>query len=480
MQPILSVVIPVYNEHVFVRELLRRVIAAPVQKEIIIVDDASTDGTRQQLQRLEKDPSPLLSAALTPTTMRFLYHDRNRGKGAAIRTGVAQATGQITLIQDADLEYDPRDYPKLLAPILKGDADVVYGSRFRGETIRVHYFWHALGNRFLTLLSNITTDLMLSDMETCYKAFRTEIIRSIPIRSERFGFEPEITAKIAKLKCRIYEVPITYNGRSYEEGKKITWVDGLSAILTILRFWIVEDLYDKTAGLRTLRIMEGSGKYNRWLFQQLQTFLGTKVLEVGAGVGNITRYLLDKDLLIATDFEQSYVDELKVKYAHLSNVCVQRLDLLEASNVQSLKPLGPVDTILSMNVLEHIQDHRTAIANIYRILPPGGRLVILVPAHPILFSDLDRNIEHCRRYNKETLSNVLLESGFRVTTIRYLNWLGAIGWFINGRIFRRQLIPSRQMRFFDHLMFFVRLERFIPFRFGLSVLAVAEKPATVP
>jgi len=218
----LSVVIPVYNEVATVREILERVLAVPIAKEIIVVDDGSTDGTRDALR------------GLSLPGVQVLHHDRNLGKGASLRTGFAKVSGDIVLIQDADLEYDPSDYPRLLKPILEGKADVVYGSRFGGEVHRVLFFWHYVGNRFLTTLSNMFTNLNLSDMETCYKVFRADLLKRLRIRSRRFGFEPEFTVKVARLGCRIYEVPVSYHGRGYEAGKKITWRDGLSAIAAIV------------------------------------------------------------------------------------------------------------------------------------------------------------------------------------------------------------------------------------------------------
>jgi glycosyltransferase involved in cell wall biosynthesis len=222
----LSVVIPVYNERQWIQEVLRRVQDVEIPKEIIIVDDCSTDGTREILKNL-KEPG-----------VRVVLHERNQGKGAALRTGFLHAAGDVVLIQDADLEYDPADYPRLLEPILDGRADVVYGSRFIGESHRVLYFWHYLANMALTTLSNMFTNLNLTDMETCYKVFRREVLTSLRLRSDRFGIEPEITAKIARLKnCRIYEVPISYSGRTYEEGKKIGLKDAFSALYCIVRFW---------------------------------------------------------------------------------------------------------------------------------------------------------------------------------------------------------------------------------------------------
>ena len=223
---ILSVIIPCFNEVKTLNELLAAVKECGVENlEIIIVDDCSTDGTRELLKNLNDD------------TIKVLYHEFNKGKGAALRTGFKSATGDICIVQDADLEYDPKEFPLLLDPIIKNKADVVFGSRFQsGRPHRVVYFWHRIGNGVLTLLSNFFTDLNLSDMETCYKAFRTEVIKSIDIKENRFGFEPEITAKISKMDLRIYEVGISYYGRTYDEGKKIGWKDGVRAIYCILKY----------------------------------------------------------------------------------------------------------------------------------------------------------------------------------------------------------------------------------------------------
>jgi glycosyltransferase involved in cell wall biosynthesis len=220
----LSVVIPVYNEIGTIKEILNRVQSVPQDKEIIIVDDRSTDGTMEWLSQISDD------------NIMVLFHPVNKGKGAALRTGFERVTGDIVIIQDADLEYDPAEYGRLIQPILDGRADVVYGSRFTGGPQRVLFFWHYVGNKFLTLVSNMLTNINLSDMETCYKVFRANLLEKITIKSNRFGFEPEITAKFARLKCRIYEVPISYSGRNYEEGKKITWRDGFTALFHIIRF----------------------------------------------------------------------------------------------------------------------------------------------------------------------------------------------------------------------------------------------------
>src|ERR1051325_5148277 len=224
----ISIVVPVYNEKRTILQILERIEKTPYDKEIVVVDDCSTDGTREILRSIDS-PCQIPSA-------RFLYQPINQGKGAALRTGIAAATGEVIIIQDADLEYDPSDYGVLIQPIATGLADVVYGSRFLSGPHRVLFFWHSLGNRILTLLSNMFTDLNLTDMETGYKAFRRELFSKIHIEENRFGFEPEITAKVAKLRCRLYEVPISYFGRDYSEGKKITWKDGFAALYFIMKY----------------------------------------------------------------------------------------------------------------------------------------------------------------------------------------------------------------------------------------------------
>lgn len=219
----LSVIIPVYNELRTILEIIRRVKEVPLNKEIIVVDDASTDGTRELLEKCDDG-------------IKVFFHSTNQGKGAAIRTALPHITGSIVVIQDADLEYDPSEYPRLIAPILEGKADVVYGSRFLGGPHRVHLFWHSVGNWIVTTFSNMLTNLNLTDMETGYKAFRSEVMKRIRIESNRFGFEPEITAKVAKMGCRVFEVPISYSGRDYSEGKKIDWRDGIAALYWIIKF----------------------------------------------------------------------------------------------------------------------------------------------------------------------------------------------------------------------------------------------------
>src|SRR5512132_247596 len=236
-----------------------------MERELVVVDDCSTDGTGDILQRL----------ATGFPQIRLFRHEKNAGKGAAVRTAISKATGDFCLIQDADLEYDPAEYPKLMRPLLDGRADAVFGSRYlAGEQTRVLLFWHSLLNKGLTLISNMFSNLNLTDMETCYKVFRTDLLKSIPIRSDRFGFEPEITMKCAKRKLRIYEVPISYHGRTYEEGKKIGWQDGVKALGVVLYFWLIDDLYSSTYGRGVIGSLTGTPQYLSWLTSRLRPHLG--------------------------------------------------------------------------------------------------------------------------------------------------------------------------------------------------------------
>jgi glycosyltransferase involved in cell wall biosynthesis len=463
----LSVVMPCYNEAATIQPILQRVRAVPVVREIIVVDDGSTDGTRELLQRSLADWPPAAPA------LRVFFQPRNRGKGAALREGFRHATAPFTIVQDADLEYDPRDYPKLVQPLLDGAADVVYGSRFAGFPRRVLYFWHSLGNRLLTLLSNMATDLNLTDMETCYKVFRTDVLQSIPLRSDRFGFEPEITAKIARLGCRIYEVPIAYHGRTYAEGKKIGWKDGLQALWTILKYACVDDVGIGTGEL-TLRLLRRADKYNRWVYELIKPYIGRRILEVGAGIGNMTRHYLSHGEVTATDISPWSLGELRKAFADFPQVRVERLDITRDACAQT----EAYDTILCLNVLEHIEDDVQSLRHMRTLLKPGGRLVLYVPSNPRLYCEIDRGVGHFRRYEEAELRRKLVEAGFRLGPVTSHNSIGALGWWLQGKILGKRRIGSSDVGGMNALMPFIRLQERLDLRsrFALSILAVGERP----
>jgi glycosyltransferase involved in cell wall biosynthesis len=461
----LSVVIPCYNERATIRQILGRVAAVPMVHEIIVVDDCSKDGTRDVLADI------FASWPDSWPPLRILHHAVNQGKGAALRTGFRHVRGELTIVQDADLEYDPREYPKLVQPILEGDADVVYGSRFEGFPRRVLYYWHSLGNRALTMLSNMATNLNLTDMETGYKVFRSDVIKSIPIRCDRFGFEPEITAKVAKLGCRLYEVPISYRGRSYAEGKKIGWWDGVKALAVIAKYWMVDDLEGET-GQATLRILKKAWRYNRWLYDTIRPYLGSDILEVGSGIGNLTRYLLERGRVTASDISPACLQELRRHLGGHRGLTVREMDI---SRNHYPEP-GLHDTVVCLNVLEHIPEDVEALRNMHRLLRPGGRAVIFVPANPRLYCEIDRGVGHVRRYVKEDLVLKMKGAGFRVAHARYHNVIGAAGWWINGKVLGKRKLTGGEVRGFNLLLPLLRLQEKLDSPFSLSVLAVGEKP----
>ncbi|HEX7833594.1 MAG TPA: glycosyltransferase [Thermoanaerobaculia bacterium] len=462
--PLLSVIVPCYNERGTVAELLRRVLAVPIAKEIIVVDDCSTDGSFALVGQI----------AASEPAIRHFRQDVNMGKGAALRRGISEARGEIVIVQDADLEYEPAEYPRLIQPILDGNADVVFGSRFEGYPRRVMMYWHTLGNKALTWMSNVTTNLNLTDMETCYKVFRRDVIQSIRIDSNRFGFEPEITAKLAQRGYRIYEVPISYHGRDYWEGKKITWKDGCSAVWTILKYGLLKKGDSEPSGYLTLDRMAALKNYNRWILDRFDGCLGRRVLEVGSGTGNMTRLLYGRDLIVATDMESAYLHILQNRFRRQPTIHVEKLDL-ETDDWKKLTGYQ-FDTVVMLNVLEHIEHDQRALEYLRDLLVPGGKLLLFVPADQALFGTLDEQVGHFRRYTADTLRDVLAAAGFEIRQLTYHNVFGRFGWWLNGRVFKRRHVPAGQSRVFDLLVPILRrLEPHAPKR-GLSLVAIAERP----
>jgi glycosyltransferase involved in cell wall biosynthesis len=487
--PKLSIVIPAYNERRTLRSLLCAVLDVDLTplgltKEILVIDDGSTDGTREVVQSLGRDPASELAPALTRrgidperamagTEIRGLLQPRNQGKGAALRRGFKEATGDFVVVQDADLEYDPRDYPRLLRPLLDGRADVVYGSRFLGDERRVLFFWHEVGNKLLTTFSNAVNDLNLTDMETCYKAFRADVIKNLKLTSDRFGFEPEVTAKLAKMRYRIYEVPVSYAGRGYEAGKKITWKDGLEAIWCILRYRFASDVVEGAILEETLEKMSRLRHLNRRMHKTLAPWLGRRILEVGCGHGNLTEHMLAAGDVVATDLDEVALARMRASMSGYDNLEIHRWDMLDP--LPAIRPGHPIDSLVCLNVLEHIGDEHGALVNARKILAPaGGRLILLVPAHPSFYGPMDTMLGHFRRYTRPALQEALTKAGFRIEHVQWFNMLGMPGWWLNARVLKRDRLPSFQLAVYNAISRpLLPLEAAIGPPVGLSLIAVA-------
>ena len=467
----LSVIVPVYDERFLVAEALTRLIELDVpgvsRLEIIVIDDGSTDGTSEILDQLATDHEG---------AFRLLRQPRNQGKGAALRRGIAEATGDLIVFHDADLEYDPRDLGALVAPFWEDGADVVYGSRFlSSQRRRVLYFRHTLGNHFLTFLSNVLTDLNLSDVETCYKMFRGPLLKSIPIRSNDFRIEVEITAKVAKRNCRIFEVPISYRGRTYREGKKIGWRDGIKAFQAVLHFWLIDDLYKNDAwGGRMLHALERAHRFNFWMGETLRPWVGSRVLEIGAGIANLTSRLTPRDVYVASDVNESYLGYLNNFATGKPYLKVARVDLADRATFDALE--DRFDTVICLNVLEHVADPIAALRNIHGALMGGGRVVLYVPAGQWLYSSLDDALSHRCRYSPAMLRAELETAGFEVEHLQSFNRTSVPSWWWNGKVLRRRMFGRVQLKIFDLMVPIVRrLDRFLPWP-GLGLIAVARRP----
>jgi SAM-dependent methyltransferase len=432
----LTVVVPCFNEAATVRDTLELVLASSWTSEVVVVDDGSEDGTAEIVE------------AVDHPRVRLIRQPCNLGKGAALRRGFQEATAPFVIVQDADREYDPADWDELLAPLLNDQADVVYGSRFHShQPHRVLYFWHSVGNRLLTFLSNANTNLNLTDMETCYKVFRREVIQGLDLREDRFGFEPEVTAKIAAGRWRVFEVGISYQGRTYDEGKKIGWRDGFRALWCIVRYSPAGER--AAAGLvRTpnpaaepdhhlapvLEVLEEADAYADWVMSLLRPHVGGDILEIGAGTGTMTKRLVEHGHVLAVEPSAVHGARLDAAVAGEERASVH-LDTLESV------PVGTrFDTAVLVNVLEHVDDDVGLLGEAAARLRPGATLACFVPAHAWLHSRFDDRVGHVRRYRRSQLAEAFQRAGLDLVELRYVNAPGAVAWWAGARVLG--LMPS--------------------------------------
>jgi glycosyltransferase involved in cell wall biosynthesis len=469
----LSVLVPVYNEQHLVRASLTRLevlATSPVLEriEVIVVDDCSTDDTPAVLRAVAAERA----GRGGPIAWTFLRHDTNGGKGRAIQTALRRATGEISVIHDADLEYHPKDLVRIVQVFVDEDTDAVFGSRFAGgEVRRVVFYRHELGNRFLTFLCNLATNMNLTDMETCYKAVRTDLLKSIPIVSNDFRLEPELTIKLAKRQARIYEVPISYSGRGYQEGKKINWRDGYRALAAIAGFALSDEIYRADAYRTHLLARRAKAtRFNAWMADVIRPFCGDRVLEIGGGSGTFTLQLVPRRTFVVSDANPLHLQRLRALQSDRPYLDVVGCDVEDRSTFPTTP--GGFDTVIGINVIEHVKDDRQALENIRSVMADDGRAILMVPHGLKNFGTLDEALGHQRRYSRESLTELARAGGFEVERLIPFNRLSAPIWFINGRVFKRRSYSALQIRMLNLLVPIIKLFDKISPTSPLSLIAV--------
>jgi glycosyltransferase involved in cell wall biosynthesis len=474
----LSVLVPVYNEQYLVQTALARLAVLKESEsishvEVIVVDDGSTDRTAEKLAEFESKQKESAESD-SKFSWTFIRHTHNQGKGAAVRTALDRASGELSVLYDADLEYRAEDLDRLASVFLREQADAVYGSRFTGSEVRrVLLFRHELANKFLTFVCNLLSNLNLTDVWTCYKMVRTSLFQSIPLESNDFRIEPEITLKLAKRNARVFEIPISYSGRTYAEGKKIGLKDAFLAMWAVLRFAFSDDTCKADQyGSQILNRMSRAGRYNRWIADTIRPFCGEEVLEIGSGVGNIMRELTPRWRYVASDINHLYLSGLEGLCTDRPYLSVEYCDI---SNGETFPKNGPsFDTVICLNVIEHVENDRQALLNIKSVLRSDGRAIVLVPQGPGNFGTLDEVLGHHRRYTAEELERLATDCGFRVRQMLRFNRFGSVGWFLNGKLFRRRDFGLAQIWMLNLLTPLMRkLDQYMPIP-PLSLIAVLE------
>lgn len=475
----LSVIVPAYNEQYLIEASLSRlsVLAeSPLLRsiKIIVVDDGSTDGTAAAIERFRK--LSVQEKQDGKISWAWVRHLKNSGKGAAIRSGLEYADTDLVVIHDSDLEYHPADLLKMVEVFLFEDADAVFGSRFLSSNYkRALFFRHALGNKLLTFLCDLVCDLNLTDIETCYKMMRVDLIKSIPLESSTFDVEPELAIKLARRGAKIFEVPINYSGRTYNEGKKIGWKDGVRALWAIMRYAASAKIYtaDEHGG-EILERLNRAPRFTRWMADVVRPYVGDRVLEIGAGTGNMSVQLMPRSAYWATDFNPQYLE-------YLNSLSIGRpymnVAFLNAS-AKATFPQERFDTIVCLNVLEHIEEDVEALRNLRNALSDDGRTIILVPFGQWLYGSLDVVLGHFRRYSEDQLTDVAREAGFRVEKLLKFNRSGVLAWWLNGRILHRKTFGLGQIRLLNVLTPLFRVfDRWLPIP-PLSIIAILRKDSS--
>jgi glycosyltransferase involved in cell wall biosynthesis len=473
----LSVIVPAYNEQYLIEASLQALAVLDESPRlqritVIVVDDCSTDGTAEAIRRFQAHLES--SQDFKKFNWVWLRHEKNIGKGAAIRGALPHVDTHLVVIHDADLEYHPRDLLQMVELFLYEDADAVFGSRFiPGGYKRALFFRHSVGNKLLTLLCDLVCDLNLTDMETCYKMMRADLLKSIPLTSSTFDVEPELAIKLAKRGSRIFEVPISYSGRTYAEGKKINWKDGVRALWAIFRYAASDKIYAADGqGGEILMRLNRAPRFTRWMADVIRPYIGNRILEIGAGIGNVTIHLVPRESYWATDLNPEYLGTLE---RLRTNRPYLRIAYADATDASSFPAEQSFDTVIFLNVLEHLADDVGALRNVCDALENGGVAVVLVPNGPELFGTLDEVLGHCRRYTEEQLREVGQAAGFKVDRVLKFNRPGVIAWWLNGRILRRETFGLGQIRLLNLLTPAFRwVDSWIPLP-PLSIIAILRK-----
>src|ERR1700678_60065 len=473
----LSVIVPAYNEQYLIETSLNRLRVLRESSllhlvQVIVVDDGSKDHTSDAIARFRHS----IEEEEQDERFRWIWlqHDKNQGKGASIRTALSRVDTELVVIHDADLEYHPRDLLQMVELFLNEDADAVFGSRFMsGGYKRALFFRHALGNKLLTFLCNVICDLNLTDMETCYKMARADLLRSIPLESSTFDVEPELAIKLAKRGARVFEVPISYSGRTYAEGKKISWKDGVRALWAILRYGASGRIYTEDArGGEILERLNRAPRFTRWMADVLRPHVGDRVLEIGAGIGNMSVHLMPRSIYWATDVNPYYLNYLETLRPTRPYM---RVGYTDAMKLESFPKGQDFNTIVCLNVIEHVPDDTGALRNIRESLTDGGAAIVLVPRGPALYGSLDEVLGHCRRYTEAQFAEVAQQAGFHVEQILKFNRPGVPAWWLNGKILRRKTFGIGQIRLLNVLTpIFRRIDSWLPLP-PLSIIAILRK-----